>query len=346
MSSTTVELNSHTMSSLDDLRSMSPIYQSSTIHLLIKILQTIIDQPEEKKYRRINAVKLAPKLRTKAGLVLLESLGFQHPLPAVIETNPSEADFMTIEEEPKGKQLETIKLVAQKLKDILEEADKRRVTITASSTSSSSSTSSAASTLSSSSTRSTNPLVTPIPSPLPFPVQEVEKGDVVEDDKFVFFWHAPSPFAQWTMVPFTIDGLVFQNAEQWMMGSKAKLFHDHTVFAKIMTTAVPREHKKLGRKVANFDEAVWKKHALDIVIKGNYAKFSQHPSYRQRLLATGNKTLVEASPLDAIWGIGLASDHPDARNPSKWQGSNLLGQALMKVREIMREEEAQDGVFH
>jgi ribA/ribD-fused uncharacterized protein len=147
------------------------------------------------------------------------------------------------------------------------------------------------------------------------------------------------------MVPFVIDGLVYVGPEQWMMAAKAKLFGDHEMFARIMTSASAREHKKLGRQVKNFDQAVWEKNMLDIVTRGNYAKFTQHPAFGRRLLSTKEKVLVEASPLDSVWGIGMAASHPDARHPSKWLGTNMLGQALMRVRTMLREQQAADGVF-
>jgi len=163
----------------------------------------------------------------------------------------------------------------------------------------------------------------------------------VEDATHVLFWKPPAWGGQWTPCPTVIDGVRYLCAEQFMMAAKAKLFGDHASFAKIMMTASPREHKKLGRGVKNFDSAVWDAKCLDIVVQANYAKFAQHPAYRARLLATGNKTIVEASPLDTIWGVGMAASDPDIRTKSKWRGKNLLGEAIMRVRTMLQQEEAQ-----
>ena len=88
----------------------------------------------------------------------------------------------------------------------------------------------------------------------------------------------------------------------------------------------------MGRKVQNYDEQVWKEKRFNIVLQANLAKFSQHPELRDFLIATHDHILVEASPVDAIWGVGMAQDHLDIQNPEKWKGLNLLGFALMQVR--------------
>jgi len=72
------------------------------------------------------------------------------------------------------------------------------------------------------------------------------------------------------------------------------------------------------------------------VLEDNRAKFNQHPDLRHFLLGTGGRILVEASPADAVWGIGMSVDDPDARRPSRWKGANRLGFALMQVRSELR----------
>jgi ribA/ribD-fused uncharacterized protein len=83
---------------------------------------------------------------------------------------------------------------------------------------------------------------------------------------------------------------------------------------------------------------MWNQHRREIVMAGNYQKFTQNTALREFLLTTGDRVLVEASPLDKIWGIGLAADHVDAPQPEKWPGLNLLGFALMQVRDRIRQE--------
>jgi hypothetical protein len=120
-----------------------------------------------------------------------------------------------------------------------------------------------------------------------------------------------------------------------MMAQKALLFHDLETYEQIMATYSPLEQKKHGRKVANYDNNIWERKRYDIVVEGNKAKFSQNPTLHDYLLSTGNSILAEASPKDIVWGIGLAKDHPDASSPKRWQGKNLLGVALMKVRDYL-----------
>jgi ribA/ribD-fused uncharacterized protein len=93
----------------------------------------------------------------------------------------------------------------------------------------------------------------------------------------------------------------------------------------------------LGQEVRGFDEEIWRHHRFGIVVKGNQAKFTQNETLKVFLLNTKARVLVEASPVDRVWGIGLAEDDPHATNPEKWRGLNLLGFALMKVRVRIRE---------
>jgi ribA/ribD-fused uncharacterized protein len=161
------------------------------------------------------------------------------------------------------------------------------------------------------------------------------------DPKFVFFWgHQPSSdgrvtkacFSQWWMAPFTADGIEYRTAEHFMMASKARLFGDAVTLERILAAPHPKQAKDLGRSVADFDEAVWLAHRFEYVVAGNRAKFSQHSELADFLLGTGQRVLVEASPVDRIWGIGLSADSPDASRPDRWRGLNLLGFALMEVR--------------
>ncbi|CAM9222145.1 unnamed protein product [Chrysoparadoxa australica] len=161
---------------------------------------------------------------------------------------------------------------------------------------------------------------------------------VYETEEMVFFWQPPAVYGQWTPSSFTVEGTDYVNAEQWMMAGKARLFGDTEALGKMMATSDPREHKRLGRTVKGYDNETWVANAEPIVVEGNYAKFTQNPEMLRELLATGEKLLVEASPYDKIWGIGLRADHEDARDVSKWRGENKLGKALMTVRARIRQE--------
>ncbi|EBP1705225.1 NADAR family protein [Salmonella enterica] len=166
--------------------------------------------------------------------------------------------------------------------------------------------------------------------------------------KYLWFWgHQPaanneitaSCFSQWWQgSPFTYDGITYATAEHWMMAGKARLFNDSKTLARILAAATQAEAKKLGRQVTNFDEQRWQDCCFELVSEGNYHKFSQHSALKTFLLNTQPRILVEASPVDKIWGIGLAKDHPHAGVPSHWKGKNLLGFALMVVRDRLAEE--------
>lgn len=159
--------------------------------------------------------------------------------------------------------------------------------------------------------------------------------------KYIFFWgHTPKGgeavgkhvFSQWFEARFTIDGVTYPTAEHWMMAEKARLFGDGETLARILAAGNPGAAKALGREVRGFDNERWNAARWEIVVRGNEAKFGHNPVLRDYLAATGDRVLVEASPVDRLWGIGLAQDDPRAENPELWRGLNLLGFALMEVR--------------
>lgn len=150
---------------------------------------------------------------------------------------------------------------------------------------------------------------------------------------FTFFFTEASPFSQWYRCRFEANGHAFSCAEQYMMHGKALLFGDAATAAQILAADHPRQHKALGRKVTPFDDKVWRREREAIVMAGSRAKFTQNEELRAALLATAGTTLVEASPYDRIWGIGLGASDPRAQDPSQWRGQNLLGQILTRLRD-------------
>lgn len=157
-------------------------------------------------------------------------------------------------------------------------------------------------------------------------------------ERFVFFWNGP--FSQFATSPFRLDGVRFPTAEHYMMWRKARLFRDDAAAQAIRAARAPAEAKRLGRRVRRFDDAVWDREKRGIVAAGSYAKYAQNPGFAARLLATAPAVLVEASPLDPIWGIGLAEDDPRAQDPAAWRGANLLGWILTETRERLAAERA------
>ncbi|WPD22539.1 MAG: NADAR family protein [Candidatus Electrothrix scaldis] len=169
-------------------------------------------------------------------------------------------------------------------------------------------------------------------------IQSYNAGHRLE---YVFFWgHTPpeegfinqSCLSQWYAAPFKVDGIKFLTAEHYMMYHKARLFGDIDAAAKVVQAENPGEAKKIGRTVQGFQQEEWDKHCTEIAIQGNIAKFGQNKAILTYLLATKNKVLVEASPYDKVWGIGLGYDAKGIGNPLAWRGKNLLGFALMEVR--------------
>ncbi|KAK3612628.1 hypothetical protein CHS0354_042138 [Potamilus streckersoni] len=159
---------------------------------------------------------------------------------------------------------------------------------------------------------------------------------IAAESKYVFFYGIKSPFSQFHPARFVVDGKTYNCMEQYMHHQKAVTFKDEVKAKQILASSDPKEHKKLGRKVRNFDKEVWNNLSEEIVEKGNEAKFSQNEELKKALFDTGDKVLAEASPRDRIWGIGLGASNPKAQNPKYWRGKNKLGYALTRVRAILR----------
>ncbi|MER7793725.1 NADAR family protein [Streptomyces sp. NPDC097640] len=169
--------------------------------------------------------------------------------------------------------------------------------------------------------------------------ERVERG---ERFKYVWFWGhrpprgggvGPGCFSQWWPSEFVVDGVRYATAEHWMMAGKARLFGDADAERRALEAVHPKQAKDAGRSVLGFDEAEWQRHRFELVVQGSVHKFGADPRLREYLLGTGARVLVEASPLDRVWGIGLAADDERAQDPARWRGLNLLGFALMEARQ-------------
>lgn len=152
-------------------------------------------------------------------------------------------------------------------------------------------------------------------------------------EKYTYFWKEQSPYSQWHLKDFTVDNITFNCAEQYMMYQKALTFGDQQIAAAILREPKQAKQKALGRKVKNFNSEIWDEVSKQVVYDGNYAKFTQNPELLKQLLATKGTILVEASPFDSIWGIGLRASDPRAKYRQSWQGENRLGFILTTLRD-------------
>jgi ribA/ribD-fused uncharacterized protein len=175
-----------------------------------------------------------------------------------------------------------------------------------------------------------------------------QQESIHEDGKFHFFWNGV--FSQWHPSEFVIESgnkvgnydygsITFNCAEQYMMFKKAALFGDKHAASLILQATDPKVQKKLGREVQNFDVAVWEQECGKIVYDGNYAKFTQNPSLYRELMNTGNAILVEASPYDTVWGIGLDEATAKVTPVNEWKGTNWLGEVLTQLKLDLEWEE-------
>lgn len=172
----------------------------------------------------------------------------------------------------------------------------------------------------------------------------IDRFEIGENLKFLFFWGhkksnkiTKSCLSQWYEAKFTVNEVEFLTTEHWMMAEKAKLFNDTEIYQQIILSTKAKIAKKLGRQVKNFNQRIWEENRFDIVVRGNFYKFNQNNELSKFLIKTDNKIIVEASPVDNIWGIGVAQDNGNIEIPNCWKGLNLLGYALMEVRDVLNE---------
>ena len=157
-------------------------------------------------------------------------------------------------------------------------------------------------------------------------------------DTHVYFFKDTDFMSNFYPSKFSVDGFQYNCNEQYIMASKALVFKDNVIFDKIMNETVPYNIKKLGRQVKNFTDKEWLKHRDHILYSGLIAKFSQNDDLYRLLRKTKKLVLVEASPYDKIYGVGLGEDDPKILDESNWLGENLLGYTLMKVRDDLTKE--------
>lgn len=158
--------------------------------------------------------------------------------------------------------------------------------------------------------------------------------------RYTYFWSGP--FSNWHPCSFEAetsffnprgDQFEYNCSEQYMMLQKAILFNDFSRAEEIVNSKDPKEQKSLGRKVRGFNPHSWEEMSKMVVYRGCYCKFSQNPELKEMLLKTEDTLLVEASPYDCVWGIGLDETNPDRLNPDLWRGENRLGEILTCLRE-------------
>lgn len=158
--------------------------------------------------------------------------------------------------------------------------------------------------------------------------------DYTETEEYVLFLN--SVYSQWYPCQFKDkEENTFKNAEQFMMYHKFKCLEPENAY-KILEIHNPRLIKQMGRNIIKYDEVKWSNIREQVVTLGNYYKFTQNPNLLDILLEHQNKTIVEASPEDKIWGIGLWENDARCLNRESWLGLNLLGISIMSARNMIQ----------
>jgi ribA/ribD-fused uncharacterized protein len=167
---------------------------------------------------------------------------------------------------------------------------------------------------------------------------ELHQQDENNRHAYLFLWcgqcfsnwhHSPNQFVD------PITELSFNSTEQYFMWAKATFFGDKEIADLVVKELDQRKIKELGRKIKNYNNDAWECVRFGFMVYANYLKYSQNASMGNELLSTQGKILVEASPYDTIWGVGLGENDPHILSEENWKGRNLLGKALMKVRTML-----------
>ncbi|PWJ69908.1 hypothetical protein B0O40_2283 [Ruminococcaceae bacterium R-25] len=143
--------------------------------------------------------------------------------------------------------------------------------------------------------------------------------------------------SNWYLSDFTVDGIKFSSMEQYMMYQKAVVFKDKDIASQILKTNDVARIKDFGRQVSNYNDSVWNGMRQIVIYKGLLEKFRQNEKLKKALLDTGDDILAECAVSDKIWGIGLSMKDSNKNDIKRWKGQNLLGFALMLVRNELRE---------
>jgi hypothetical protein len=145
--------------------------------------------------------------------------------------------------------------------------------------------------------------------------------------------------SNWYLSDFTVDGVSFSSMEQYMMYKKAVVFKDKDIASKILKTDDVERIKEYGRQVSNYNDTIWNGMRQIIIYKGLLEKFRQNEKLKKALLDTGDDILAECAVSDKIWGIGLSMKDSNKNDIKAWRGQNLLGFALMLVRDELRKSD-------
>lgn len=159
---------------------------------------------------------------------------------------------------------------------------------------------------------------------------------MVKTETHLFFYR--HLLGQWHIHPFTVEGITYNCPEQYMMYQKAVLFKDEDAAEKILHEEKPHNHQKIGRIVKNYSQNIWDNVKFDVIVAGNMARFREDELGRNFLFESDPLILVEASPTDLVYGVGLGENDPLILDENNWRGQNLLGKALMKVRTELKKE--------
>ena len=154
----------------------------------------------------------------------------------------------------------------------------------------------------------------------------------------VYFHKLEEPYgflSNWYPSDIAVDGKRFSSTEQYIMYKKCMILGDEAAAKQVMATDDPEQQQAIGRSARNYHNTVWDGICQVVAMRGLLAKFSQHDDLRRKLLETGDAYLVECARSDHRWACGIGLYDDDRRDIDRWKGKNILGFALMEVRQAL-----------
>lgn len=161
--------------------------------------------------------------------------------------------------------------------------------------------------------------------------------DMRYTETHVYFFTDDAPFSNFYKTAFIYKGYDLSFSEQGLMIEKALLFEPSKA-DDIAQATHPYQAKQLGRSIQNHDDKKWGAVRYDKMVAVLKAKFAS-PDLKSILLETGERTLVEGSPYDRVWGVKIDWQDDRILDEANWKGQNLLGKALMEVREYYQDKQ-------
>ena len=155
---------------------------------------------------------------------------------------------------------------------------------------------------------------------------------VKEDESTYVYFGKKHPLSNFYPAVTKIDGKSYPTTEHFIQEQKAILFNQPLLASQIASADSPSQCKTMSKNISGYNHQQWCNHFPTLIEKALKNKVAQNPIVLQSLLNTGAKRLGEAT-FDKPWGTGLGLRDVNTLNVTLWNGSNVMGNTLEKIRD-------------